>query len=139
MRYTEISSGYIIRLDVDEEVVKILENFSKEQDIKGALISGIGTIYDAELGFYDREERKYSKRSFPGDYEVVNLSGNISYFEEKPVIHIHITISGKDFISYSGHLFGAKTAVTMEIFLLTQEQELRREFDATQGLNFLAL
>jgi len=139
MLYTKISSGYVIRLDPGEEVIETLEGFTKEQNIKGAIISGIGVICDPELGFYNQEEGKYSKKSFPGDYEVVSLNGNISYFEENPVIHIHTTISGEDFISYSGHLFSARAAVTVEIFLITQEQELRRARDPIQGLNLLAL
>ena len=137
MKYKNINSGYIIRLKEGEEIVKTLEDFVLQQDIKGALIVGIGTIYDAELGFYHREKKEYMKKIFEGDYEVVNLCGNISYSEENPVIHLHVTISGEDFTAYSGHLFSAMTAATMEIFLLTQEQKLRREFDPTQGLNLL--
>jgi len=139
MRHKKISWGYLIRLEGNEELIGALQSFAKGQSIKGALISGIGTIYDAELGFYEREKREYIKKLFPGDYEVVSLSGNISYFEEKPVIHCHITISGKDFISYSGHLFSAKTAATMEIFLHTLEEKLNREFDPSHRLNLLSL
>ncbi len=137
MQFKKITSGYIIRLKEGEEIVKLLEDFVMDHEIKGALIVGIGTIYDAELGFYHREKKEYMKKIFKGDYEVVNLSGNMSYFKENAVIHLHVTISGEDFIAYSGHLFSARTAATMELFLLTQEQKLRREFDPTQGLNLL--
>ena len=137
MRFKKITTGYILRLEQGEEILKSLEDFVLQQSIEGALIEGIGTIYDAELGFYHREKKQYIKKLFKADYEVVNLSGNMSYFEEKPVVHLHVTISGEDFAAYSGHLFSARTAATVELFLLTQEQKLRREFDAAQGLNLL--
>jgi predicted DNA-binding protein with PD1-like motif len=55
------------------------------------------------------------------------------WFDGEPFCHAHVTISGLDFISHSGHLFQADIAVTGEFFLQPLPR-IERVFDEQTGL-----
>src|SRR3990167_8262947 len=97
--------GYIIRLKRGEKVVENLTSFCKEKNIQGDLFTAIGAVGEAEVGYYDFEQRKYFSKKHEGDLEVVSMSGNISVADGTPIIHPHIVLSkGVEGICIGGHL-----------------------------------
>ncbi|MEO0142947.1 MAG: PPC domain-containing DNA-binding protein, partial [candidate division WOR-3 bacterium] len=81
----------------------------------------------------------YIKKQFKGEYEFTSFLGNISYFEEEPVIHIHVTITDKRFNAYGGHLFFGYVPATLEIIIFPFDKKLLREKDTDTGLNLLKI
>ncbi len=139
MQYIKIKSGYVIKLDTGEEIISTLKNFVRDNKIKGGFLSGIGTGNEITLGFYDAEKKVYHKRFFPDDHEFASLTGNISYLDDDPIIHIHCTIGPLNFVTFSGHLFSAKVGATCEIMINLSDKKLIRKPDAKTGLNLLNL
>lgn len=139
MQYLKIKNGYVVKLDTNEEIIATLKDFVIDKKIKSAFLQGIGTGKELTLGYYDSKKKMYHKRVFIDECEFASLNGNISYLSTDPIIHIHCTISPENFVSYSGHLFSAKVAVTCEIIITLLDKKLIRKPDIRTGLNLLDL
>ena len=135
MNLTKDNDKYFITLAKDEYVNQSLLEISNNQKIKSGWINGVGAIYDIEVGYYDVENKEYLKRKFPGDYELLSLSGNISIKEGEKFVHTHITFSDADFQVFGGHLFDAKIAAAGEFMIDSSDCEIRRKYNADLGLH----
>ena len=109
---------YLVVLDREEKVVATLLRFAGDHGIQGGWVSGLGSVKHVELGYYDLPRRTYLKRQFEEDMELVGAQGDFAMHGADPVLHLHASVSGPELISFSGHLFEAKVAVTVE-FLVT--------------------
>lgn len=139
MQYRKVETGYFLRLEKGEEVLSSIVQFAAKENIGSGAFFGLGAINNIELGYYDLKTRKYEKGKFAEDMEVGNITGNISHLDGKPFIHTHVTVSGKDLKAYTGHLFSAAVALTLEIFVFTASAKIERKMDAVIGLNLLDL
>lgn len=134
MTYTQSHGQYLLRLMPGEELATTLEQFCREHNITGGFISGLGATNEVELAHFNVHTKQYSKRVFTGEYEVVNLTGNISV--EK--IHIHVTIGDNTFQTFSGHCLRCVADPTLEI-MITPFVETHRVLDEYSGLALLQL
>jgi predicted DNA-binding protein with PD1-like motif len=109
---------------------------SKTSNIDYALISAIGTLSQAELGFYDGASKKYITKKLSEHLELVSCSGSLSRDSEgSPVIHVHASVSDKDTKTYSGHLIGATVGYLVELYLVeVAGTELIKVKDESTGL-----
>ena len=139
MKWIKAEATYIVRLEKGEEVLSALTEFVREQSIQGGSIQGLGAVKDLELGLYDPHQKTYVKRTFEDDMELGNLTGNISHFEGDPVLHCHVTVAASDLQAYTGHLFSATVAVTVECIVIPLSVRLTRARDEEVGLNLLDL
>ena len=139
MQYRKVESGYFLRLEKGEEVLSSIVQFAAKENIGSGAFFGLGAINNFELGYYDLKSRRYEKEKFEEDMEVGNITGNIASSDGKPFVHTHVTVSGKDLKAYTGHLFTAEVALTLEIFVFTASVEIERKMDAATGLNLLDL
>ena len=125
-----------MRLDRGEEVVEVLTSFAIQKKIAAGVLQGIGAIKNVTLGYFDTTAGRYRKRRIAKTVEVISLTGNLSYFEGKPVIHAHVAVAGPDYRLLGGHLFSATVAVTLEIFIRVFPRRLNRKHDPAVGFNF---
>lgn len=139
MQYRKVENGYFLRLEKGEEVVSSIVLFAAKEKIGSGAFFGLGAINNLELGYYDLKTRKYEKEHFAEDMEVGNISGNIATLDGKPFVHTHVTVSGKDLRAFTGHLFSAEVALTLEIFVFIASAKIERKMDAEIGLNLLDL
>ena len=87
------------------------------------------------LGYYELATRTYTRKTFAGDYELVNLTGNFSQVERQPFPHCHVTLGGPDFQTISGHLFQGRVAITCELSVTPFPVTLPRTRHPEVGLN----
>jgi predicted DNA-binding protein with PD1-like motif len=139
MLAAQFSEGYLLRLERDEEVTESLTRFLEEKEIRAGIVSGLGGIADAELGFYDLPTKTYLRRVIPGNLELVHYLGNITQVDGKPFIHAHAVVSGRDYQAYSGHFFQARIAVTGEFVIRPADWKVSRALDDFTGLKLMDL
>lgn len=139
MRYQKTPSGYVVRLQRGEEIHDALTRFMGEKKIGGGSVVGLGAVRAITLGYYDVETKEYARKSYDGDYELVNLTGNLSLVDGEPLLHAHAVISGSDMVALGGHLFTATIAVTGEFFITDAGGEMNRALDSETGLKLLDL
>ena len=130
---------WVLVLRRGEPVVATVLGWVEREQIASGSLSGLGSIRDAELGYYDLDKREYLRRRWPGDMEVVNLTGNLARRDGQPVLHAHATLSGPDFAAVGGHLFEATVAVTLELEVRPGADAVRRAPDEETGLNLIHL
>ncbi len=122
------------RLLKGDEIISEITKILREKSIKAGLISGIGAVSRAKIGYYDQKNRQYMWKEFKEPMEISSLKGNISIKENEPFAHLHIILSREDYSSIGGHLFEADVfAFEFEIIELDGEA-YERIFDEDTGL-----
>lgn len=134
-----LNRSYCVVLDTGDEIISSLKNLAEREGIKGASISGIGTLKDPELGFFDLGKREYLKKTFKGDFELLSLLGNISVSKDGIVVHNHVLISDDKFATLGGHLFKGTITGTGEIMVETLGERVERRFNEKLNLNLIEL
>ena len=137
MKTFAVDTGYVVRLDLNEEVIETLTNFVEKEGLAGGTISGIGALKDVTLGYFDPERKEYIKKTFPKEMELVQLTANITHVDGKPFIHAHAIVSGADYIARAGHLFSATIAITGEMFVLPTDTRIKRSLDPVTGAKLM--
>jgi hypothetical protein len=131
--------GFALRLDAGEEIVASLKAFALRYGVKSGLISGLGAVGEADLGFFVRATGEYVTRTFTGEHEIGALTGNFSELDGKPFPHCHIVIAGDDFVAHTGHLFRGVVTVTCEVQVVSDPEAMRRIRRPDLGFNPLEL
>ncbi len=129
--------GYVLKLERGEELHQMLIAFTSQKLIPSACYQGIGSICDIELGYFNMEKNGYSRRSFKGTHELINITGNISIEKGKYFAHSHVVLANEKNETISGHFFKGRVTVTAEIFLFHVDIALNRKKD--KKLNFMGL
>jgi len=129
MYYSKCNVGYVLRLEIGEEVQEAFRQFAQAVGIKGAFYQGIGTMNRAELAFFCIDQKIYERRHFDGEYELVSLTGNLSTQDGVIVPHSHVTLSDRNYQTFSGHLVSGIISVTAEIIFTVIDLALTRKED----------
>lgn len=137
MYYSECSKGYVLRLESGEEMQEALCQFAANLELKGAFYQGIGTLSNVELAFYRLNERRYERKLFLHDYEIISLMGNISQGADALLAHSHVCLGDSSFNTISGHLVHGIVSLTAEILITPVDISLTRKEDPV--LQFKAL
>lgn len=132
-------SRYLLVLDQDEEIVAAVTSFIEERGILGGNVTGIGSVKNHTLGFFDVEKQEYLKRTFEENMEMGNLTGTIGTVDGKPILHAHATVCGPELIAFTGHLFKGEVAVTVELTVTDFKTELPRAEHEDFGLKLFDL
>ena len=119
----------VIRLTRNQKLRESLVEYCRSQGITAAAVAACaGSVLHARVRLADGE----TVRDFPGEREIVSLSGTIS--ADGP--HLHISLSDKEGAVIGGHLSeGTLVNTTAEIVLLdlTADYQLTREMDPETG------
>jgi predicted DNA-binding protein with PD1-like motif len=121
-------------LDTDEEIVSKVAWFADDRRIDTGIVSGIGSIHHAVLGYFDRAGKEYLRRTIEPDCEIVSMLGNIALKEGKAFPHLHVTLGTRDFQAVAGHLFEGKVAATCELRVRALPGMVQRNKDEATGL-----
>lgn len=140
MNFVKDDYNWVLRLDRGEKLMESLEKLVKEQDIPSCWISVIGGASEVTLGYYALEAEEYRWQTFIDTLEIASLSGNLAWQDDKPVFHIHGTLSMANFHTIGGHVKELTVGGTCEIFLHRWFGEpFKRTKDKKTGLNILDL
>ena len=129
MYYSKCNVGYVVRLEIGEEIQESLRQFAQAVNLKAAFYQGIGTLHQVEMAFFCTERKAYDRRFFNDEYELVSLTGNLSMSDEVYAPHSHVTLADKNFQTYSGHLVRGVVSATAEILITTLDVALTRKED----------
>ena len=139
MRYLKLGDAYMVRLETGEEIHASLKEFATREGIDVAGVEGIGAVYDAVLGYFDRATREYLRRTVQEEMEILSLAGNLATKESQPFAHLHIVLGGRNYEAVAGHLFEGKTGATCEIIVRPLKGFVHRKLDPVTGLYLLDL
>src|ERR1700748_1722071 len=87
---------YLVVLSRGDDILSALTEFAEKNNITYASFTGLGAVSSIRLGFYDREKQMYHIIPVKGQAESVSFIGNITLFNGKPVVHVHMAVSQSD-------------------------------------------
>lgn len=125
-----------VRLEAGEEIPAALVELCRAREVRAAFVGhAIGALDDPELGYYVADG-KYESRRFPGRFECLGVSGNVSLKDGGLTAHLHAMLSDTDYRVFGGHLLHATVGVTLEAQLSVVGEPVRmyRELEPATGL-----
>jgi len=138
MQYQKINRhDYLLRLERGEKIIETLKKFCQKEKIRGGVFYGLGAVDEAEVAHYDVKTKKYTSKKFNLALEMVNLTGNIGFFQKETIIHAHASFADKNMQPLAGHLVEAKISGTAEIFLI-KTKKLNKFYDQETGLKLFS-
>jgi uncharacterized protein len=124
---------YVLRLLPDQDIKERLISFLSDNQLSAAaIISAVGSVKAYVIRVSDGFTviRAFENR------EIVSLSGILT----TDGIHVHGSLSGLDGGVIGGHLMeGCLVNTTLEVVLMSLEDDLTRKFDANTGYKELVV
>ena len=143
MRSKLINSGelktYAVVFDEHDEVIKLLEGFAKEKNLKAAQFTGIGAFSEVTLGFFDFDTKDYLKIEIKEQAELLSLVGDITLYKDKHQVHPHVVVGKRDGTAYGGHLLKATVHPTLELVINESPGYLQREMNEETRLPLIKI
>lgn len=127
---------YIVSVQNHSLIVETLADFVQKQAIQAGEVTGIGAVSEATLRFFNPSTKKYVDKTFKEQMEVTNISGNISVVENKPMLHLHITLGREDYTALAGHLLEASVQGAAEFIFYPLDTRVIKVKDEAVGINF---
>lgn len=125
-RAVETAGEYVARLETGADWRAEVEALADDVDADAAWFTGLGSVRDAEVWFYDQERRSYEPVHFDEPLEVAACVGNVSLLEGDRFAHTHAVLSRSDGTALAGHL-NAGEVFAGEVYLRAFETPLERE------------
>lgn len=133
----QYGNTYFVSISNRAELVEALNDFIKINKITLGSVSGIGAVNAAVLRFFNPATKQYVDKTFEGQMEITNLTGNISSKDGMPYTHYHITLGDSGYNGLAGHLLNARLNGAGEfVVTVVPDGHLERTYNEEIGLNF---
>lgn len=137
MEYRRYDSKLLMRLDPGEEVITAMTEVCQKENIQLGIVSGIGAANKVTVGLFNPVTKEYFSTDMEKDFEITNLTGNVSQMDGKVYLHLHAPLADLDHNAYGGHLNAATISATAEIWIDIVDGAVDRQFSDKIGLNLL--
>ncbi|WP_101295064.1 PPC domain-containing DNA-binding protein [Halegenticoccus soli] len=136
MNYREVTQSreFLARLEHGADWREEIEEFASREGIESAWFAAMGAVQDAELWYYDQDDKEYRSVTFDEPLEVASCVGNVALLDGEPFAHTHVTLSRRSGQTLAGHL-NAATVFAGEVYLRSFEEPLERSRDDVTDLD----
>ena len=134
MQYKRYENKIALRLDPGDEVCESIKTVAATENIRAGVVSGIGGADRIVVGVFDTEKKDYDEFEYTGTQEITSLVGNITYMDDEPLVHLHITAAGEGAKLIGGHLLAAYISLTGEIFIDVLDGEIGKTRNEELGI-----
>ncbi len=135
MQYKQFGNTYMVRIDLDEDVIESLKALCEKEHIRLGRVEAIGAVNHAVLGVYDLVKKEYYPEEINEFMEITSLNGNITAMDRKPYIHLHATLADQHHAIHGGHVLEMRVGATCEMFITVLDGEVERRRDEELGIN----
>lgn len=133
--FKQFGNKYVVSIMNHNDVVTAVTKFCEDQNIQAGSVIGIGAVNSATLRFFNPATKQYVDKTFDGQMEITNLTGNVSTMDDKTYLHLHITLGRSDYSAIAGHLLSATLNGAGEVVIEKFDGVVDRYHDAAIGLN----
>lgn len=126
--------AFLFSIFKGEDLLQAIQYFCHHHQVRCGLISAIGAVEKATFTVYDQKTKKYIKLNVEKDLEILSITGNVSLFDDKPMVHAHATFADPEGKAFGGHLVAGTRVFSCEVFIqeLTGDIKVRKLDKATQ-------
>ena len=125
MKY-QIKAVHMFRVPEGRDLIEYINEYAAKEDIRTAVVSGIGTLQNPVIGYFMEEKGAYKKIELSGMYEITSLEGNISLKDGHLFTHIHINLGDADGKILGGHLIKGNVYVAEIVIIELSGTPLER-------------
>jgi predicted DNA-binding protein with PD1-like motif len=134
------SKEYALVLARGDEVMTALSDFARAERVTAASFTAIGAVRAAEVGWFDFGKQQYKAMRHDEQFEVLSLLGDIGVGADgQPTVHAHATLGRESGRAFGGHLISATVSPTLEVFLTTYPQALKKQRDPKDDVELFQL
>lgn len=126
MHCNETSFGYVLVLAPGDELIRSLIGFARRHDVDGAMISGLGTVREVEIGTWSAQHNEHVRHTFLEELDICAVTGNLALLDGEPMPHVHAIFARADCSTIGGHVFEAVCATSVELAIHVTQQALVR-------------
>ena len=125
---------YIFKINKGKDLLEQLSDFCHDNQIKCGILSGIGSLENATLAYFDQAKKKYEKIVVTKETEILSLTGNISIMDNRSNVHAHVVLAQKDGTIVGGHLAVGSKVYLAEVYIqeLVGEPKVRKQDKVTK-------
>lgn len=128
---------HVFRLKPGAKLAEGILEFCRKNQVKsGVVLSLIGSLSSAEIGYLKKLPGKFIAKKYRGPLELVSGSGTLAQLNQETLLHIHIVIATEKNV-IAGHLSEAQIFSTAEVVLAELDTIIHRQKDPYTGLNEL--
>ena len=102
-------------------------------------MNAIGATDQAVIGVYDLKDQAYREEKLTGFMEITSLTGNITFVNDKPYIHLHATVADQQHTIHGGHVINMRVGATCEMFVRVLDGSVGRVRNEELGINLWEL
>jgi predicted DNA-binding protein with PD1-like motif len=124
---------FLVVFNRGDDVLSGLTAFAEKNNITFAHFTGMGALSSTRIGCYDRAKEMYHIIPVKGQAETVSFIGNITLFNGKPIVHVHLAVSQSDGLVHGGHLFQGIVWPTLEIMVTVEPISIYKKKEADTG------
>jgi predicted DNA-binding protein with PD1-like motif len=112
--YSATDYGYALSLEPGDEVMRCLIQFARDEEVDAAVITGIGSLAEVELGAaaHGGEERR-GRLAEP--LEACSITGLLTLVDGQPFPHLHGSFARQDYSVVGGHIYQAVCGGSVEL------------------------
>jgi predicted DNA-binding protein with PD1-like motif len=131
---------FAVVLNSGDEVLKSLQSFVKDRQIRAAQFTAIGALSDVVLKYFDWETKDYREIKVAEQVEVASLIGDVATAPSgAPALHAHLVVGKRDGTAMAGHLGQAHVRPTLEVVLTESPAHLHKVIDQETGLALIRM
>ena len=125
---------YLFKLPKGKDLLEELIDFCHDNQVKCGVVSVVGAVSNATIAYYDQSKKKFEKAQIDEELELLNLTGNISIQDNRPMVHAHVTLADKEHAVIGGHLLPGTKIFVCEAYIqeLVGEPKVRRADKVTK-------
>jgi predicted DNA-binding protein with PD1-like motif len=128
------SKTYCIIFADGDEVLSGLKEFAVKYHVTSAHFTAIGDAKSAKFGWYDKKKQMFRVNEINNFAEITSLMGDISLYNNNPVVHAHINLATEDGLVHGGHLLEAIVSPTLQLMLTVEPVALYKKLDKESGI-----
>ena len=135
MEYKRFDNTYMVRFDLNEEIMQGLLSLCEKENLHLAEVNAIGAINRGTVGVYDLEKQAYRQEELEGFMEITSLAGNVTALNGKSYIHLHAVTADQNHKVHAGHVISLTVGATCEMFIHVLDGSVTRERNEELGIN----
>jgi len=137
---TTVGRVIVSKIQPDEDLFEAIKELIKKHNIKSGLLNVIGALKQFTIGYFNIEKKQYNFKTFNEDIELISCMGNISFKDNEPIIHLHVSVGKDDYTIIGGHLGQPSVvSITAEVYIYEINDKINRANDPQFNLSLLDL
>jgi hypothetical protein len=120
-----------------DDAMSGLTDFAILHHIDDAHFTAIGAVNGATLAWLDPAAKIYHRIPVTQQAEVLSLIGDMTTFNGKPIVHMHVVLGRPDGTTIGGHVFELDVNPTLEVMVTVNTAPLKRKPDDASGMKVI--